>query len=219
MNIFNGKLDIYSSMLVDGTTDQWNLQCAMSDNSGVFFATDTLPGDVVFIDGTGFNQGVMRYAVVTIDWGQTDFNNLYITIRWDDYAEPLEPLSGFDACICRLTNGAAFIPSAAIQGVSQSFVDYIRNTEHARMSQVSWMNRTFNGVFLGEQDGFNQVFQIQDSYIEGTLVVYANGVQMNLGVDADTNDYIMLAPGQVQLTLAPGPKDILTFNYNKKNSI
>jgi hypothetical protein len=217
MNALNAKLEITSVLPVEGTTDQWNIIAAFIDNTGAYYGTDVIVGDIIFIDGTPFNLGILRYRVSEVDLIQSDLYNLYTKIQWDSYAAVNEPYSGLESCIGRIIFGSVFLPSSVIQFVSQSFIDYIRNGENSRVSQVSLINRTYNGPYFGDRDGFNQVFQVQDPFVPGTLDVFVNGILMNEGIAGiDPNDYILVAADQVSFTLTPGATDIITFNYNKK---
>jgi hypothetical protein len=217
MNIFNGKLDITSVLPKEGTTDQWDIVALFTDVTGIFYAVDAIPGDVIFIDGTPYNLGILRYRISAIDTAQTDLYNLYVTIQWDSYSEVSEPYSGFESCIGRSVFGSVYIPSASIQNISPSFLDYIRNSEHSRGSQASLVNRTYNGAYLGDRDGFNQVFQVVDPFILETLDVYVNGIRLTPGdINTDPNDYVLISGSEIQLTISPKDYDILTFNYNKK---
>jgi hypothetical protein len=217
MNIFNAKLDITAVTPVVNEINKWDIVASFTDNTGVYYATDTIPGDIIYIDGTPYNLGILRYKVTAIDTVQTDFNNLYVTVQWDAYTEVSEPYTGFETCMGRTVLGSVFLPAPTVQGLSQSFMDYVRNLESTRQSQVSFINRTFNGPYNGARDGFNQVFQIIDSFILETLEVHVNGIRQNMGdINTDPNDYVLISANEVQFTITPTDKDILTFNYNKK---
>jgi hypothetical protein len=216
MNILNGKLNVFSTMLVENTADMWTLGAEFIDTAGLFYATDVIVGDIIYIDGTPYNLGILRYRIVELDTVQTDLYNLYVTIQWDTYAVPNEPYSGFESCIGRIVYGSVFLPSPSIQNLSASFIDYIRNSESARASQVGLVNRTYNGPYQGDKDGFNQVFQILDSFILETLEVHVNGIRQNPGDGTDPNDFILISNNEIQFTTTPSSRDILTFNYNKK---
>jgi hypothetical protein len=219
-NIFNGKLEIISADAPFGdNANQWDIIALYTDNNGIFFALDAQIGDTIYVDAMAFNLGLFSYKIIAIDEVQTTFDTLYATVKWDLYTPVQDFLVGFEGCIGRTVNGIFYLPSASAQGLSQSFLDYARNVESMKINQLSFANRTFNGPYLGERDGFNTVFQIVDPFIPGTLEVHVNGVRQNeglIGAGLDPNDYLIISEQEIQFTITPTGKDILSFNYNKK---
>jgi predicted transcriptional regulator len=127
MAMFNGRLNIQSYELID--IGKFNLVANLSDNFGIFYATDATIGNIIYIDASGFGLGILRYKVIDIDSVKTDFGLLYCTIQWDLSTEPVKPISGTDCFIGYNGPGGTTIPSYAAQSFTEGFISLVINME------------------------------------------------------------------------------------------
>ena len=186
MNIFNGKLDIQASTLVEGASSQWDIDAVYTDALGNYYAMDAKVGDLIYQDMTFMNLGVSRYVVLEI-YPETDYSVLKAKMEWalpaDGNHEVTEPSVGIESMIGRPIGGSVFLPIASVQGISDSFIDYTQNIESWLNTRLSSNTRIYDAPYIGDIDGFNQVFIMVNDFIQETLHVSLNGLTMKNTVD------------------------------------
>ena len=209
MNIFNGKLDLQAANLVAETDNQWDITAIFVDMSGMYFATDSQVGDILYNDGSAAYLGILRYKVISID-PASDFSTLYARVEWSLSTEsPTEPLCGFETMLGRPTLGAVFLPAPAVQGLSDGFIQYARNVESWLAAKYSYINRVYGAEFYGAIDGNNTFFTPVERFIPETLKVKYNGVEQRVDFD------YTISGGDIVLNFVPTGSDTLVFDFNK----
>ena len=209
---FSMRLDLTSVILVDGTNDQWDIVGAAVDNSGLYFATDVIVGDIVYSDASIVQLGISRFVILSID-SQTDFFNLYARVQWNIIGQdPTEPFVGVQSFVGRLSFGSVPVPSITVQQLDESFVNAVRNFETIWQAQFSFNNRIYNQPLIGLMNGINTEFDVLMPFIADTVAVYLNGQKLNLG---EANDYITLGVDRIILNEAPIPDCVLRVDYNR----
>lgn len=208
-NIFTGKLELTMANVVPGELNQWDIVANFVDSSGMFYASDAVINDIIYIDGTLFNYGMLRYKIVYID-PTTSFDTIYCRVIWElANEEPIEPLCGFESIIGRAILGAVFLPSVSIQQLSESFIRYVSNIEAWLAARYSYANRALNAPYIGVKDGENKVFSLVDPFLLDTLKVKFNGMEQRLNID------FTIEGKDITLVTAPHSDDSLVFDCNR----
>jgi hypothetical protein len=209
MNIFNGRLEL-QSVITDEPT-KWTISASFIDNTGFFYATDILLGDIVYNDGTSLGLGLLRYKVVYID-PLTDYSTLYAQIEWalPTTNDIYEPLCGYETIVGRQLLGGVFLPTPAVQNLSDNFIAYARNIESWLASRFSYSNRVYNAPYIGDKDGVNVFFTPIDRFITDTLSVKINGLEIQRNIDYTVED------STIVLVLAPVDEETMVLDFNKE---
>lgn len=143
MNNFNSKFDLsYATLTNFETMDEWEIHGIVSDNSGVYFPSDSKVGDIIYINSY---EGVKRYIVTEI----TSYSPEYVAnVKWDMAdKEPFEPPAGYEGLIGAKTGklNQTSLTSWTINSLSESFINDIRNYESILMSDTTFNSPEFSG--------------------------------------------------------------------------
>jgi hypothetical protein len=212
MNVFNGKLELLSANPVPGEPTQWDIYGYFTDALGVFYASNIEVGDIIYNDISMLNMGILRYKVIYINT-MTNDSEVYCRIEWalpnDDLFNTIsDPYCGFETIIGRPITGVMFFPSATLQNVSESFLQYAKNVENWLVARGYYNNRLNNAPYDGIIDGENKNFILLNKYIPNTLVVKFNGMTIQEGIDYHVVDET------ITMNIAPSVTDNLVFDIN-----
>lgn len=112
---------------------EWDITGKVIDNTGNYFATDVMVGDIIYLDGSMFGLGALRYIIKTIDLTNTIGIELHATISWDMGEDsPMEPYADISGIIGAATDNLkiATLPSTTISMLNESFINAIKNFEN-----------------------------------------------------------------------------------------
>ena len=210
MNVFNGVLSIQSVIPVVDQPTQWDIVATFTDYTGFFYASDITISDIVYVDASSINFGLLRYRVIYVD-PITDYSTAYIRVEW---AIPIltdltEPLIGYETIIGRQLLGSAFLPSASSQLVSESFIAYARNLESWLAARYNYTNREYDCEYIGEKDNSNTIFTIVKGFILETLSIKFNGLELKINLD-----YTVIGM-DIILVIPPTIDDTLVIDFNR----
>jgi hypothetical protein len=170
-NLFTARLDFTRVRRVFNTIDKWDIEGKVIDNMGIFYATDVIPGDIVYNDTQILGVGISRYKVLSTSI-LTNGADLYARVQWDILGQTIqEPIDTFGALIGRSNFGAIALPSITINSVDESFISAVRNFEALNIAANSFANRILSFELNGLKDNINTVFSIPDAFIPTTVVV------------------------------------------------
>jgi hypothetical protein len=132
-NVYNSRFDCESSIQMD--TDVWNIEGKVLDATGMYFASDTLLNDIVYIDGSQLGIGPLRYKIISVSYAVGA--SLRCSVKWDLAGEtPTEPITFTYGCIGRPdNNGVVPIPDAGQQMLDVAFTNSVRNMESILLSK------------------------------------------------------------------------------------
>ena len=134
MKFFNAKI-ILNSCLALETPGEYEISANIVDNSGIFFASDSKVGDIIYLNGSPLGELLLRYKVKEIK--NNVGSDLSAIITWDmNDEETIEPPTGIDGIIGEAVNefGTSMISSIFINSCDESVVSAARNYEQKLLS-------------------------------------------------------------------------------------
>lgn len=141
---FNANFKFDYAFRLNAKSDyEWQVHGSIVDNSGNYFPTDSKVGDIIYIDSY---SGPQRYVITEILSYRPEF---IAKVKWEMIiGEPIEPQSGFQAVIgepigyYQLTD----LTSWTINGLSESFINGIRNYELRLVENKTMISPEFQGT-------------------------------------------------------------------------
>lgn len=131
--VFSAKL-VLTNSLPTVAADEFDIDAAVSDSTGVFSALDVQVGDVVFLDtrtSVSVPNVVSRYTVKTIT--SATFTTISCKLKYADSGSPVDPIdaSGQNSFISRPSPSKKFtwLPGPEVQGIPVDIIELAQNSE------------------------------------------------------------------------------------------
>lgn len=121
MNLFDGKFDLIDVTHV--SDNKYKVTGKFVDNTGTYTINDAKVGDIIYLDGSTTDFGLLRFKIVELHNSEFHDSVLSATIDWDMIPEisPVAPIPGMEGIIGAVhTNGlTANITAYAVNGANE----------------------------------------------------------------------------------------------------
>lgn len=140
MNMFNAKLNLNDSMPTE-VMGQNKIIATVVDNLGLYSSYDCSVGDIIYLDGSLWGMGLLRYKIVELLLKDENFTGLDVVavVEWDMDSEPTDPMAGLEGIIgASHTNGlTANVTTSTLNSVSESFIASVHSYQTMILSSHS----------------------------------------------------------------------------------